>query len=150
MSGDIVEANGTLRITARLHRAGVSADSVTAAVEGTPSGLFAMVDDLTRQLAVAGGASPRLSSTAARTTASLEALKAFLQGEQFFRAGTGSPQQTAYKAFDAATQLDPTFAIAWYRLSQVAYFSGLALSRVTECAEFAARHIAKLPWREGA
>ena len=147
VSGDIVEAGGTLRITARLVRVGAG-DPVSAGVEGPPDALFALVDDLTRQLAVGGGAGPRLSSTAARTTPSLEALKEFLQGERFFRDSTGAPQGLAYKAFDRAVQLDPTFAIGWYRLSQTAYFSGNALNQVPEFAESAARRSGGLPWRE--
>jgi tetratricopeptide (TPR) repeat protein len=39
-------------------------------------------------------------------------------------------------------------AIAWYRLSQLAYFSGAALGRVTEFAAAAERHSGQLPWRE--
>jgi len=147
--GEIVEAGGSLQIAARMYGTEEGGhEPASAEVEGLPDELFRLVEDLTAQLATAGGAAPgtQLGRTAAGTTANLDALKAFLQGEQFFRGGE-SQRDMAYAAFQRAVDLDPTFAIAWYRLSQLAYFSGLAVSRVSELAETAARHSAGLPWR---
>jgi tetratricopeptide (TPR) repeat protein len=147
--GDIVEAGGRLRIAARLYRTDGVDDSVVGDVEGVPDELFRLVDDLTAQLATSVGAAPgaQLRKSAARTTTSLKALKAFLRGEQLFRGGR-MQGDAALAAYQQAVDLDSSFAIAWYRLSQLAYFSGTALGRVTEYAEIAARHSHDLPWRE--
>ena len=147
--GEIVEAGGRLRIAARVYRTDGINELVGGDVEGVPDELFRLVDDLTAQLATGVGASPGtpLRKTAARTTTSLEALKAFLRGEQLFRGGT-MQANAALAAYQQAVDLDSSFAIAWYRLSQLAYFSGTALARVPEYAEIAARHSRALPWRE--
>ncbi len=87
--GDVVEAGGRIRMTARLYGAGSAASPVIAAVDGPVDDLFALIDDMTAQLAIGGSDGPgsRLPKTAAKTTSSLDALKAFLQGEQHFRGG---------------------------------------------------------------
>jgi serine/threonine-protein kinase len=54
-------------------------------------------------------------ATAFRST-SLPALKAFLQGEQFFRRTSWDSALTAYRQ---AVTIDSTFALAWHRLSVV-------------------------------
>jgi tetratricopeptide (TPR) repeat protein len=151
--GDIVEAGGRVRISARLYRVAEATVPIVAAdVEGPPTELFALNDSLTARLAV--GETTRsgegLPTTAMRTTPNIDALKAFLRGEQLFRAQPTSDTRRveAYKEYSYAVDLDPTFALAWYRRSQLAYFSGQALGAVTDFAESAYRHRGSLPWRQ--
>jgi tetratricopeptide (TPR) repeat protein len=54
----------------------------------------------------------------------------------------------SFFARSRAVDLDPTFALAWYRRSQLAYHSGQALGGVTDFAESAYRHRDGLPWRQ--
>ena len=115
--GDIVEAGGTLRISASMYDATRGAEPVArASASGSPDDLIAMVDGLAAQLLA--GRSPAAdaarSRLAARTTRSLPALKAYLEGERQFRAGRYT---LAVDAFQRATAEDSTFALAHYRLA---------------------------------
>lgn len=135
--GSVVEAGGRLRITATLYRAGLEPVVVrNALVEGED--VFTLVDDLSRQFVAGELASPadRLSRLAVLTTSSLPALKAYLQGERLFRAAE-YPRATA--AFRVAVREDPSFALAYYRLSTAAEWS----FRFTE-AKAAARQAVRL------
>ena len=58
-----------------------------------------------------GGAGIRLSSVGSR---SLPALKAFLQGEQYYRRAISD---SAKRAYEQAVELDSTFALAWRGLA---------------------------------
>lgn len=67
----------------------------------------------------------RLGRVAAETTNSIEALKHFLEGEQYLR-GFSRPldSRRAEEHFDEAVSLDPSFALAWHRLSWAQMESG--------------------------
>ncbi len=115
--GDIVEAGGRFRISARLHRLGAQDEArEVAAVDGMPAQLFRLVDALTIQLLKTRGRDPRLAvvNLAALTTDSLAALKAYLDGERALRAGRSD---SAIEAFQRGTKIDPSFALAYYRLA---------------------------------
>ena len=159
--GDIVEAGGRLRIQASLFDArGGSHALARAKAEGTAEQVFEMVDSVAGQI-LAGqpaGPSERVTRVAAVTTHSIAALKSYLEGESEFRAGRFSE---AVEAFQRAVAADPTFALAYYRLSIAAEWgSASKLSR--EAAEDAVRYSdrlsrhdrllleALLAWRRGA
>ena len=57
---------------------------------------------------------------AAETTSSVQALKAYLEGQAAYRSQDWS---AAYEAFERAVAEDPDFALAHYRLSQAAGFT---------------------------
>jgi serine/threonine-protein kinase len=117
--GNIVEAGGRLRISARLYSVNEPGETpVAATVEATPARLFEMVDELTVQLLAerTGGPDERFTRLAARTTESVAALKAYLEGEQAFR----NLRLEGLEAFERAIRLDSTFALAHYRLATVA------------------------------
>jgi DNA-binding SARP family transcriptional activator/TolB-like protein/tetratricopeptide (TPR) repeat protein len=120
LTGTVVEAGGSLRITAALHGAGD--DVIPAVAEGAIGDVFVMVDDLARQLVRGrtGGPGDRLTRIATLTTASLPALRAYLQGEREFRAARYA---AAAAAFRLALREDPSFALAHYRLSAAAEWS---------------------------
>jgi DNA-binding SARP family transcriptional activator len=131
--GSVVEVAGRLEATAALH--GADGDLLVR-VEGRATGeteLFELVDELARgllagRLATTGD---HLASLAARTTESLPALKAWLDGERVFRLAR---HLEAADAFRRATDADPSFALAWYRLA-----GALAASALIEPARDASR-----------
>jgi class 3 adenylate cyclase/tetratricopeptide (TPR) repeat protein len=143
--GSLVESGGKLSISAGLFDASGSTPIVEANVEGTGEDVFALVDRLTSQLAAEmhGNPGERTTQLAALTTESLPALKAYLKGEELFRRGqfTG-----AHDAFQNATRLDSTFALAHYKLSIAKEWGGR--DGATESAETALRFASRLSERD--
>jgi tetratricopeptide (TPR) repeat protein len=142
LSGSIVEAAGRLQATATLYdldrRAGATGQ---ATAEGEHQ-IFELVDELARQLLAAHGVAPgtRLTRIAALTTASLDALKAYLTGERELRAGR---YFDALERFQAAVDADSSFALAHYRLASAA--AGCALPDLArEAADRGAAHQVRL------
>jgi tetratricopeptide (TPR) repeat protein len=114
-----------MRLQASLYDASMTTDSALAkaSVEGDSTQLFGLVDQLSRQLMVRGGGiGARLSGTAAITTRSLVALKAYLDGERRLRtASLQAPKlDSAIAMFQQAVSEDSTFALAHYRLAVAA------------------------------
>ncbi len=145
--GNVNEAAGVLRITAALYGQEQTEPEVQASVQGDSTYLFQLVDSLTAQLLAGrkhGSASERLVRTAAVTTASLAALKAYLDGERHLRA---AEYDSARAGFQQALELDSTFALASYRLAVAARLGGhTALG--TPALERALRFGKRLPERD--
>jgi DNA-binding SARP family transcriptional activator len=160
--GDVVEAGGTIQIEAAVHDAGAGCDPTTprdaarsscapgepltrAVVSGPADSVFALVDRLAARLLGGLGHPPadRLTRIAALTTASLPALKAYLQGEGLMRAGRFEQAADAYLA---AIALDSTFALAHYRLALAREWAPLPGN--ADAASAAARHGARLSARD--
>lgn len=145
--GDVLEAGDRFRIEASLlSSSDPSAAPVTANVTTGPEDLFSAVDQLATLLvaereAVTGSERTR---TAAQTTSSLEALRAYVEGERAFRSGSYLP---AVEAFSRAVDADTAFALAFYRLSMTEERLAWAeASRIS--AEAAYRHADRLSTRE--
>ncbi len=143
--GDVVQIPGRLRLSAALYTPDRGSAIARAEAEGDVGSLFKLVDELTAQL-LAGwsGRESRVSGIAAVTTASLPALKAYLEGEAALR---DARFDEAIEAFQRAIATDSTFALAWYRLS----VAGEWLTRddlAGPAAEQAARLSGRLPERE--
>jgi DNA-binding SARP family transcriptional activator/TolB-like protein/Tfp pilus assembly protein PilF len=122
--GGIVEAGGRLRISAYLYdRSDGARPLAQESVEGTADSVFAAVDALAAKLLGERFRTPgeRLSRSAAMSTTSLPALKAYLDGESASRDGDYARAREAYAR---AVALDTTFALAYYRLSQAADWAG--------------------------
>jgi DNA-binding SARP family transcriptional activator/TolB-like protein len=121
--GDVTESGGRLRIDAMLYdRTGVS-DEVQARAEGSSANLFELVDQVTRELmkSRADAGSGDLYRSAALTTHSIDALRAYAIGEQAMRAGRYT---AAVDEFRRAVKMDSTFALAYYGLSTAANWTG--------------------------
>lgn len=139
--GDVMEQDSTVRIAVTLRRSEEPRDAPghTAMVEGDASSVFALADELARQL-LDGMGYDGLERSALRAGSPLAALKAFLRGETAARAGWF---REAMDEFGQAVREDSTFALAHYGLSAAAYNAGVAeLPRVA--AEAARRHSAGL------
>ena len=122
--GSVVEVAGRLEASAALHGAD---GTVIARVEGRAegeAGLFELVDELARHLLAArhAGSGDRLARLAALTTESISALKCWLEGERAFRLAR---HLEAADAFQCATDADPSFGLAWYRLAAALAASAL-------------------------
>jgi len=123
--GRVHAAGGRLRIQAQLYEESTGAPEpvAQASAEGDSTALFDMVDRLSAQLLVSGDRSQgaRLAQTAAGTTRSLPALKAYLDAERNLRA---AQFDSAVAGFQRATALDSSFALAHYRLAVAAAWTG--------------------------
>ena len=123
--GTVHAAGGHLRIQAQLYdeSPGALEPIAQASAEGDSTELFALVDELSAQLLVSGdrGQGARLAQTAALTTRSLPALKAYLDAERNLRT---AQFDSAVAGFQLATALDSSFALAHYRLAVAAAWTG--------------------------
>ncbi|HEX2165691.1 MAG TPA: BTAD domain-containing putative transcriptional regulator [Longimicrobiales bacterium] len=145
--GDIAEAGGRLRITAAIYDvARGDAPARRAYAEGDADSLFAVVDRLTvalleERVQRIGG---RVARIAALTTSSIPALKAYLTGEQHWRA---MRLGDAVDAFREATRHDSTFALAWYRLGMASSWDA-NVDVAVDAMERATRHSGMLSERD--
>jgi serine/threonine-protein kinase len=143
--GDVVEAGGRLRISARLYGERDEVP-VSATVQGGPAQLFQLVDGLTSQLIAgrSGGPAADLARLAALTTDSLAALKAYLEAEGHFRAGR---LDSSVQALDRAIRIDSSFALAHYRMATAAMWTNQR-PRASEAADRALRLAHRLSDRD--
>ena len=120
--GNVFEIAGQLRFDATLYRVPRGAGApeaqpiASASAEGQAVKIFSLIDDLAIQMLTGmdNGSASRMRRLAAMTSDSFPALKAYLEGESAWRAGRFGD---ATRAFKAAVDADPAFALAWYRLS---------------------------------
>lgn len=116
--GSIVEVGGRVRLQAALHGQEETGDEPahTARAEGPTDSIFGLADRLAAQLLShwGGRQGRRLAEAAAVTTSSLDAFKAYLSAEDHLR---GARFDSALAGYRQATEHDPRFALAWYRLA---------------------------------
>ena len=122
--GSVSAIGNQVRIDASLYDGAPAQPAVLsqASVSGDTTQLFELVDRLAGDLMVGQrhGVGSRLLQTAATTTQSLPALKAYLDAEQHLRRGAFD---SSLAGFQEAVQLDSTFALAYYRLAVAAAWS---------------------------
>jgi serine/threonine-protein kinase len=120
ITGSLVVTGPVLRIQASLYQNGdQSPPPAQVTVEGDTAQVFQLVDRLSAELMVKRRPGPvfRLTQTAAVTTRSLPALRAFLEAERDLR--NGKPD-SAIAGFQRAIEEDSAFALAHYRLAVAA------------------------------
>ena len=108
LSGAVVGDVSNIIITATLGGLTDTASEVTASVEGDPNDVGQLVDQLVAQL-LSLGAGEAVESVGSLTSASREALKAYLLGQEAWQDGL---YDDAVNHFDRAISLDTTFALA--------------------------------------
>lgn len=117
VTGEVLEVGGKVRLTAALHSTVDTGGSPPqASAEGQADEIFGLLDRLVAEL-LAGtllAEGERFEALATRTTSSLDAAKAYLEGERLIRQGL---YREAAVAFDEAVAADSTFALAYYRKS---------------------------------
>ncbi|MGH7572319.1 MAG: BTAD domain-containing putative transcriptional regulator [Gemmatimonadota bacterium] len=117
--GSVIAIGPDIRLVAEIHDLEGARELGQGQVAGAPDSVFALIDrlsiDVVRAILQRGGedltAIPRLAGL---TTRSLPALKAFLEGESFYRR---SDFAHAIGAYESAVSMDSTFALALFRLS---------------------------------
>ena len=144
--GDAMQVSGRLYLGAVMYDA-IDGKPIDAriGVQGARAGFDELVDSLVFRLLVdrQGQPAPQLERLASLTTSSLPALKLFIEGESFSRAGQ---YEAAAERYERATIADSTFALGYYRLAWVrSWRGGRELDQST--LELAARHAARLPER---
>ena len=148
MTGDVVELFGQLQISARMFAVDgeLEAEGLAATAQGSTDEYFAVIDDLTRQLLLhAVGPAGEYDRLAARTTDSLSALKAYLEGAAELRA---ERYRSAFAAFQRAVRIDSTFALAWYGMFWAGAWPGLMeWEQAVEATRQAVRYSGRLPPR---
>ncbi len=146
VTGEVVELEGRLRIDARLHSldedGGIGA---VASVEGEADQFFNLLDRLGRKLLLGLiGTDREYHGIAARTTDSLSALKAYLDGVAKRRRFAFD---SAVVAFRRAAEIDSTFALAWYGWGVAGGWIIPEWDAGVEAARRAVRHSGNLPLR---
>jgi DNA-binding SARP family transcriptional activator len=113
--GEVTAIADRLDVRAVLYDSVGRHETVLATQARTRAALPEAVDDLARQLVASRlpGPAQRLSRLATLATDSLDALRAYLAGEQHLRRGEFGP---AVDAFRAAVTVDSLFSLAWFRL----------------------------------
>ncbi|CAN5139998.1 hypothetical protein BH24GEM2_BH24GEM2_04990 [soil metagenome] len=112
--GSVVGAGGSLQLRASLFGDDGRVRATAEAGAADESQLFVLVDEVARKLLAGWGFGGEITRTAAVSTRSLPAAKAFLRGEQAYRT---ERYGDAASAFRAAVDADSGFALAHYRLS---------------------------------
>jgi DNA-binding SARP family transcriptional activator/tetratricopeptide (TPR) repeat protein/TolB-like protein len=114
--GEVIGIGDRIRIHASLYPGKADRPVAESTVEGARDQIFALVDEMTARLLAPSSLGPptRAASLSVRTTHSLAALRAFLEGEREYRAGR--PHRAA-ELLQRAVAEDSGFALAHYRLS---------------------------------
>jgi serine/threonine-protein kinase len=150
VTGSAVASRRGLRLVAAIYDTETGEDVGQAQVEGASDSVFALVDRLSIEVlrAILGsqaGSLPKVD-LARVTTASLPALKAYLEGELLYRR---SDFTGAIPAYLRAVEADSSFALALYRLSNCyAWGENTDVVLFRQYAEQAARNVGRLTERE--
>lgn len=145
--GHAVGVGRRLRLIADVYDLETGARLGQGRAEGAADSVFTLVDRLTIDVLSyldAHSGRGQTVSLARVTTDSLLALKAFLEGETRFRRGDFAG---AFQAFQRATEIDSTFAFAFFRLGQTSGW-GREFGSSLPHYEQAIRHADRLPARE--
>ncbi len=123
ITGSVIEFGGRIEIIVYLYRQG--GDLLASLRKHTTDEtlLFQIMDDLVREILAMEHlpAGSWLGRTAAVTTHSLPAFRSFLEGEDLYRRGD---YEGAFQAMEVAVDLDPSFALAYYRGALSALWMG--------------------------
>ena len=147
--GSAVSSGATMRLAAEVYDLDNGAALGNPQVEGSPDSIFALVDRLSIEvlgviLEQQPGASLRVD-LASVTTSSLPALKSFLAGEELARRGDFA---NAIPAYEAAVEVDSTFALAHVRLGDAHGWTEGLVPIVQQQYATAKRFAERLPDRE--
>lgn len=146
--GSVIEVGGRLRVHAGLYDDQGEVRALVEAASDDEAGIFQLVDELARKLlaGVYAGPGQRFSQLAALTAHSVDALKAYLEGEAAFRAGRF---ELAADAFARAVAIDTGFALAHFRHAVATEWNADATpGEIERTIARALRHAVRLPARD--
>lgn len=146
--GSVVAAGPAVRLSAELYAVD-GGELADAQAEGPADSVLALVDSLSlrllREIWRSSRPIPDLRVSAI-TTGSLDAIRAYLKGEQHYRR---SQWDSAMVSFKKAVEADSTFALALFRLGLTyGWSTGHGSPDARRYGEAAARHAGRLPARE--
>jgi serine/threonine-protein kinase len=150
LTGSVVAAGEDVRINAEL--TSVTGQSLAhAQVNGKANNVIALVDSLSltllRSIWTANEPIPSLR-VGAITSNSVDAIRAYMQGEQFYRQ---AKWDSAIAAFTRAVEADSTFALANFRLAlSIGWTGGWQAPNSIKATEAAYRYLNRLPERDRA
>ncbi|HEV8122950.1 MAG TPA: serine/threonine-protein kinase [Gemmatimonadales bacterium] len=150
LTGSVVAAGEDVRINAEL--TSVTGQSLARAqVNGKANNVIALVDSLSlallRSIWTANEPIPSLR-VGAITSNSVDAIRAYMQGEQFYRQ---AKWDSAIAAFTRAVEADSTFALANFRLAlSIGWTGGWQAPNSIKATEAAYRYLNRLPERDRA
>jgi serine/threonine-protein kinase len=114
--GSIVEAGGRLQVSATIYDDEARPQSSVAATAESEAGILDAADRVARHILLGTQDTVFDVRVADRATSSLPALKAYLEGLRALRAGR---MEAARDAIQHATELDTSFALAFYWLGSI-------------------------------
>jgi len=146
--GSVVSTGPTVRLTAQLYNT-AGQPMGQAQVDGSSDSVLALVDDLSlalmREIWQSEEPLPSLR-VGALTTHSVAAMRAYLEGEQYYRR---SQWDSARVSFERAAGDDSTFALAFFRLATtLGWQGGFGGSGGRAAIAQALEHVDRLPIRE--
>lgn len=114
--GAVISAGRRICVKASLHEADGAVKESVETEPANESQIFELIDEVARRILAAehDGPAGRLARSAAETTASLSALKHFLEADRHFVAGRWI---SAREVYSCAVAEDPGLALAWERMS---------------------------------
>jgi TolB-like protein len=148
VTGTAVSAGGRVRLSAEMYS--VPGDRLARAqVDGPLDSVLPLVDRLSaallRDVWRSRGPIPSLQ-LASITTDSIEALRAYLQGEQYYRRGAFD---SALASYTRAVEVDSTFALAHMRRAlAIGWMEGYGSPASSEASAFGIRFASRLPVRD--
>ena len=144
--GSVTKLGEQIQLNAFLYDAAGTLHERAKQVAADENGLFAAIDALTRKIitGLLTDAGRQSLSLAAKTTASLEALKAYLEGDWLIREGRW---EEAIATLQRAVREDSMFALAWVRLSDASRWSMRDLTSDSPALDKAIQYIDRLPER---
>jgi tetratricopeptide (TPR) repeat protein len=151
LSGAALAMGSDVRLTAEILDVETGESAARARVEGAADEALSLVDALSIEILRQLVSDPNAGSSinlAQVTTPSLEAYRAYLEGEALLRRGD---IEAATLAFDRAIEADSTFALAYYRMTLLSSFgSRFGTGSAGESIDKAHQYIDRLPQRQAA
>ena len=125
LEGSVQHAGDVVRVSAELINAANGHTLWSERYDRPYKDLFALQDDITKQVATALKAKLLTGDSAPAQTdrpagGNLDAYTAFLQGKFYAARFTEADDRQAIAQFTEASRLDPSYALAWAELSQTA------------------------------
>lgn len=118
LEGSVQRAGDAVRISAELIRAADGSTIWTQRYDRPYKDLFALQDEITKEVAGALKTKLLTNDTAATQTdrppsGNLDAYSAYLQGKSYFARGSEADYYKALEQYAIATRIDPQYALAW-------------------------------------
>jgi serine/threonine-protein kinase len=145
--GRVADLGGRLQLTASVYSTAQTGPIHSSIEEATLGTLSEDVERMATELisSLPAGEGARFDEVQTVRAASYEALKSYLEGEALWRRGW---PDSALVPLRRAVEVDPTFALAWYRLSLACGFAACGSDSQAQLADRAWRYRDRLSLRD--